>query len=108
MDRVLATLEAEGALSDARFVEGYIRDRIGRGFGPLKVQQELRNRGIEARLIRERLEAGGDDWVSRVRKLRRDRFGEPLPSQQPERARQARFLHSRGFTEEQIRRALSS
>ena len=107
VDTVLSKLEADGLLCDERFVGGFVRERMERGYGPLKVQRELRSRGIEQRLIREFLRAGDEAWFSRVREVRLKRFGEILPSAEQDRVRQARFLESRGFTEEQIHRALS-
>lgn len=35
-----------GYQSDGRFVENYIRVRIHQGYGPLKIRQELKNKGI--------------------------------------------------------------
>src|SRR5579885_2595342 len=48
IERVLSGLEAERAQSDDRFVSEYVRQRSEKGYGPLRIQQELRQRGITA------------------------------------------------------------
>ena len=102
IDKVVIQLQADNLLSDERFVESYVRIRISKGFGPLRIQQELRERGISDELLNGRDEA----WVTRARLARQKRFGEELPQGQRDLAKQIRFLQYRGFTSSQIRGAL--
>lgn len=104
----LDALAAEGLLSDARFAEVYIESRGGRGVGPLRLQAELRERGVDEALIADYLDFSDPHWRRRALAARLKRFGEaPLPDIK-ERARQARFLQYRGYTAEQTRAALDA
>lgn len=101
----LDTLEQTGLLDAGRFCESFVRSRISKGQGPQRIERELAERGIDA-------EAAGDalrqtqDWFALARTVRRRRFGEAIPKDYKERARQSRFLQYRGFSSEQIRAAM--
>ena len=100
---VLSDLQGRNWLSDARFAQAYAQARIGRGYGPLAIRAELRRRGIEdapAPVLQA-------DWQARIEQVRRKRFGPAVPKDLKERARQARFLQARGYTQEQIRKVLA-
>jgi regulatory protein len=103
---VVDALAAERLLSDARFVEEFIRQHAGRGHGPVRIRAELRQRGVPEAEVEAGFEAADHDWAATAREARRRRFGLSPPADFPERARQARFLQYRGFTSEQIRAAL--
>jgi len=50
------------------------------------------------------IEAVDVDWTERLRGLRVKKFGKKSPADYSEQARQSRFLHSRGFSADDIRR----
>ena len=102
----VAQLVADGLLSDARFTEAFVRYRAGRGYGPLRIQAELRERGVDDAVVETYLDSGDSQWLQRSEAVRSKRFGAARPVDFKERARQARFLQYRGFTTEQARRAL--
>jgi regulatory protein len=106
VDAVLAGLAGEGLLSERRYVDAYLRDRYQRGYGPLRIRAELRERGIDDGLTEQALAALAAAWVESAARQRIKRFGPGLPADYPEQARQMRFLQQRGFTGEQIRAAL--
>jgi regulatory protein len=110
IEALIATLAGEGLLSDRRFTETFVRSRLNRGQGPLRIEADLRQRGVSAELIERCLAGAGEeasDWSGTARAARRKRFGAEVPGDFSERARQARFLRSRGFTERQIREAFA-
>lgn len=110
-DEVAAALDAlaaEGLQSDARFVEAFVRSRLGRGQGPLRILAELRQRAVAPELVDGELAAAGIDWTAQAREARERRFGPGRPADWTERARQARFLAQRGFSSEQVRGALGA
>jgi len=106
VDEVLNELQEENLLSDERFAESFISARAGRGQGPARIRRELRERGVAGVLADEALAGADADWMALARAVRVKRFGAAAPEGFPERARQMRFLHYRGFTEAQIRAAL--
>jgi regulatory protein len=103
----LAELGKDNLQSDQRFTESYIRSRIERGFGPRRIALELKGRGISNTLIADCLRDEAGDWDRRAREVRSKRFGQTPPYSPKEQARQKRFLHYRGFTQEQVNGAVS-
>ena len=106
LEQVLDELVAARLLSDTRFAEEYARSRVGRGYGPVRIRAELRERGIDDAGIQAALAELGEDWCQQARATRQRRFGAEPPADLKERARQSRFLQQRGFSPEQIRQAL--
>jgi len=105
---IVAALAAEGLVSDERFVEALLHVRRVRGYGPLYIRRELEEKGIERSTIERWLDVGSHDWVEDVKRVNKKKFGGKQPASLAERAKQTRFLQSRGFTHEQIRRALGN
>ena len=105
----LDELAESGLQSDQRFTESFLRSRIMRGQGPLKIRGELERRGIERDLITATLSnaehAGEVDWYALAATTLARRFNDPGDSPR-ERARRERFLASRGFSFDQVRHAL--
>ncbi|GAB4507913.1 MAG: hypothetical protein Tsb0026_05180 [Sulfuricaulis sp.] len=100
-------LEAERLLSDDRFMESLIQVRRNRGYGPLRIQKELQEKGVEAEAIERWLDVTGREWFEDIRRVQRKKFGGKIPKSYTERARQARFLQYRGFTYDQIQQLLN-
>jgi len=99
----LAYLVNDGLLSDERFVESFIASRRRRGQGPLRIQAELRQRGVSEQLISAWLDMRDPGWLQTLRAVHDKRFSGMQPQTLAERARQQRFLNYRGFTTEQIK-----
>jgi regulatory protein len=102
IEAVLDGLVAEGLLSDGRFAAEYARSRAARGYGPLRIRGELRERGVADAHVAQALDERDPAWLEVARAQREKRFGAPPPSAYAERARQARFLRYRGFTPDQV------
>lgn len=102
VERQLAELQEKDLLSDQRFTESYVRFRSQKGFGPIRIQQELRQKGIEDRLIESYANVMDDQWFERVVKVHDKRFGGELPDDRTIQAKQIRFLQYRGFTQDHI------
>ena len=100
---VLDQLVAEDLLNETRYAEVYAYHRVDKGYGPLRIRQELRERGVEDAIVSAILGELDDLWMKKLTQVQRKRFGEPLPRGIAEQARQTRFLRHRGFTLEQIR-----
>lgn len=104
----LESLKEDNLLSDARFTENYIRSRMAKGFGVLRIQAELRERGISDELIAANLSQPDSDWLALASEVRQKKFGWAVPHLYEERMKQARFLQYRGFTAEHIYTVLSN
>lgn len=106
LGEVLDALEAEGLLAEARFVESFVRARVGKGQGPTRIRADLIQRGIAESHIQAGLREAGHDWNALAAEVRRKRFGLDAPNDFAERVRQMRFLQYRGFDGGQIEAAL--
>ena len=102
----LERLSDQGLLSDERFTEAFINQRINRGSGPLKIRAELRQKGISDAMIGTFLNERDVIWQESALAVRIRKYGSEEPSDLKERARQSRFLQSRGFSSEQTRYAM--
>jgi regulatory protein len=99
-------LAADGLQNDRRFAASLVQSRINQGKGPVRIRQDLAQRGIDAALVDEALADSGENWTELAGRVRHRKFGADLPPDFPEKARQMRFLQSRGFTAEQIQAAM--
>ena len=97
----------EHLVSDDRFMESLIRARRNRGYGPLRIQKELQEKGVAPEAIANWLVVTGQEWLEDIRRVQRKKFGGKIPKSYAERARQARFLQYRGFTYDQIQQLLN-
>ena len=102
VDAQLQRLTQENLLSDRRFVESYVNFRSKKGFGPLRIRQELKGKGLDSALIDEYLD-NDELWRNIAAEVREKRFGAAVPRDYKEVARQMRFLQYRGFNNEQLR-----
>ncbi|HYI02014.1 regulatory protein RecX [Hyalangium sp.] len=108
---VLKKLQGYGYIDDARFARERAASLLQRGrFGPQAVLQRLQAHGLGSEVAREALAAatgaGEFDALATARQVleRRGLLGRPLTPK--EQARAGRLLHSRGFSEDVIRRLL--
>lgn len=101
--QILAELASEKLLSEERFVENYIHYRSGQGYGPLRIRQELLERGIASDLIEPVLDEHAERWFKLAAAVKLKKFGKLYPQDLAERAKQFRFLQYRGFNFEQAR-----
>lgn len=105
MDDVVRSLADAGLQSDERYIEAYVTSRIGKGFGPLRISSELRQRGVDSVLISACLGGQSAQWCEHASAARAKRFGLDVPKGRREQLKQMRFLEYRGFTSDQIRSA---
>jgi len=104
---VLGQLISDGLQSDKRFVQAFIRSRIMRGQGEVRIRMELCQRGADKALA-DRAVANFDvDWFELARTVAQNKFGASSPADSREKAKRIRFLQYRGFSYDQINHALS-
>lgn len=105
-DTVTTTLDklaAESLQSDARFIEAFIASRFRQGKGPVRIRAELSQRGVPAEDVAKAIKVSEFDWLQLAKRVRRSKFGDYMPEDFKERARQMRFLSYRGFDSELVR-----
>lgn len=108
VDTLLAWLQAQGYLSEARFVESRVHARAQR-YGSLRIKQELAQHGLG--LDAEQQAALAATEFERAQAIWQRKFGASSAQAALDpalRAKQTRFLAARGFSPGVIRRLLRS
>ena len=103
LEALLDDLVSRRLLSDERYVEMRLNARAAR-FGNARLAYELRTQGVSEELVDAALGASEDEF-SRARQVWQRKFGDKA-TDAAERARQMRFLLSRGFSGETTRRVV--
>jgi regulatory protein len=104
VDALLDEFEAKNWLSDRRFAESWVADHRSKA-GSVKLAYDLRQRGVTDNIIEAVLSEIRDSEIDRAREVWQKKFGTP-PADLIEKAKQMRFLQSRGFGAEVIRRVV--
>jgi regulatory protein len=105
IEAVLDDFEARGWLSDQRFAEALVRRRSER-FGTRKIQDELQQAGVDSAKTAELLRNLKETEFQRAQELWQRKFG-VVATEQKEKARQYRFLASKGFSSDVVSRVVS-
>lgn len=103
---LLDELCSKNLQSDMRFAINYTKARADRGYGPVRIALELRERGVSELIIEDGLNSYHEhylSWQELANKVRCKKFGCLLPKKHSqEYKKQQQFLYYRGFTSEQI------
>ncbi len=107
LDSLLGELVSQGLQSDERFAESYVRSRVNSGIGPLRIAQELNQRGVGAELISRSLAEDDDFWWENLQAAWQKKYHDTdAPVEQKEYGRRVRFLSQRGFAPSMVMRLL--
>lgn len=96
LDALLDDLTARGWLSDVRAATQLVHAKRSR-FGLQRITHELRQKGIAEELISDALPALKETELEAAREVWKKKFG-TAPQDEKEKAKQVRFLQSRGFS----------
>jgi regulatory protein len=102
--RALDELEAKGFINEQRVVESVLHRRASR-LGAARVRQELQAKGLDPQAVAEAVAGLQDSEEPRAREVWRKKFGAP-PLDANDRAKQMRFLLTRGFSSDVVRRVV--
>lgn len=104
VDALLTTLIARGYLSDDRFARSMIGKKTG-AYSRRAIAEALKAKGVAGDVATQAFEEHPQDDDAALVALWRRRFGQ-APADEREKARQVRFLQSRGFSLSAIFRLL--
>ena len=104
LEAVLDDLEANDFITAERVAESVVHRRARR-LGTQRLVQELRSKGLDDETVRDASEQLRDTELQRARDLWCKRFGAP-PADIKEKAKQLRFMASRGFSSAVVLRVL--
>ncbi|ASI69848.1 recombination regulator RecX [Diaphorobacter nitroreducens] len=102
---LLDELQARDFINAERVAESVVHRRAER-FGTQRVLQELRRKGLDEDLVRSTAAQLAGTELQRARAVWGQRFGDQPADTPQERARQMRFLATRGFAADVVRRVV--
>lgn len=103
----LQRLTEDGLLSEERYLESYVRSRANEGRGPMRIREELTQRGLARADVDQALSEAQVDWDERMRELWQRRFDGQIVDLK-DKAKQSRFLAQRGYALDAIRSLLDA
>lgn len=107
IDQVIEQLIDDNLQSDERYVQAFLRSRIRRGQGEMRIRMELCQRGANQALTDKAIANYQVDWFELARSVALNKFGLCESIDNNEKAKRIRFLQYRGFNYDQIDYALS-
>ena len=97
-------LQAKDFINAQRVVDSVVNRRASK-LGAARIKQELQAKGIEGQAIQEAMHGMRATELERAREVWRKKFGQTAADAN-ERAKQMRFLLTRGFASEAVRRVV--
>ena len=99
---VLEELIEQGLQSNTRFAESYARSRVHKGFGPLRIQAELQQRGAGDCYFDMAVEDIAGSWQNLLEQVYSKKYGVEKALEMKEKVKRSRFLQQRGFSGEMV------
>jgi regulatory protein len=103
VDEAITVLAQEDWQSDTRFAEAFIRQRLRDGYGPVRISQELRQRGIDHTDMDAAVADLAGSWDELLAQVYAKKYPEDSRMPRNEWAKRVRFLQQRGFSFDLIR-----
>lgn len=107
VDTVILKLKEYNYLNDERIAENLLSRLLKKQYGLTRIRLEIRQKGIKSDVIENVLNSLDIDWFEMASESRIKKFGEAIPIEPKEKARQIRYLQSRGFSMDMIMESLS-
>lgn len=102
IERVIARLNEQHFLDDARVLQLHLQGYVRKGYGPLRIKQELKQKGFASSLIDLQFGNLDVDWFELAVQVRCKKFGDEIPDDFKEKSKQIRYLQYRGFSGDMI------
>ncbi len=107
VNAVISECLERGYLDDARFAAQFVRSRVGRGHGPNRIRQDMRNKQLGSLVIDGALFEAEVDWSEEAQKALEKKFGVFDQKDYAQKSKAYRFLLQRGFLSEHVEAALA-
>ena len=102
IEEAISSLQREGLQSDERFAESYINMRQAKGYGPVRIAMELRERGVAEAVYEPYLRDRSIDWTAVLKAAYVKKYGSTGCDDYREKAKRMRYLQYRGFALDKI------
>ncbi|MGY0217396.1 regulatory protein RecX [Endozoicomonadaceae bacterium StTr2] len=107
VEQTLDRLVAEKLQSDERFTESFVRQWLNKGYGPMRIRQELKLREVDEALVNDYLVADDELWIEQAIRMLEKRFGKSSgKTDKLAELKQMKYLQQRGFSYQHIRQAM--
>lgn len=100
--QAITELQQGGWLSDERYAEAYVRMRQNKGYGPVRIAMELKERGVNDGVVERYLQADNEIWQQILKQQHLKKYGDKPVADYNDKSRRIRFLQYRGFPLEMI------
>ena len=105
LSKALDELQAKDFINEQRVVDSVLHRRSAK-LGAARIKQELQSKGLAASAVLDAVDLLKSTEVERAREVWRKKFN-AAPENASERGKQMRFLMSRGFGSEAIRKVIA-
>lgn len=105
--QALDALQAKDFINEQRVVDSVVHRRAPR-LGAGRVRQELARKGLDREAVAHAVASLASTELARARAVWQKKFGDSASTDAAGRARQMRFLASRGFSGEVVRRVVNA
>lgn len=78
--QVVDALLLDGSLSEERFTAEFVRGRIRKGYGPIRIRMDLLERGVPDRLAEDELTRPSEFWQQQAAEVCMRKFGDASKS----------------------------
>jgi regulatory protein len=102
--KALDELQSRDFITDGRALDSVVNRRSSK-LGSARIQQELAAKGLSGEAVAQAMASLKDSELSRAQEVWRKKFG-TAPQDPQAKAKQMRFLLSRGFPSEVVRRTV--
>ena len=110
IEAIVAYLIDLDYLSDERFAEAYVAERIRKGDGPLKIRSNLQKRRVDRKFVERYVTSDDKFWIERANDVIGKRFAMnddgQTPLQLSEWKKRRNLLSNRGFPSHVVRSVL--
>ncbi|MBF6647296.1 regulatory protein RecX [Methylobacter sp. BlB1] len=99
---VIDELVQQGWQDDQRYAQNYARYRMQKGYGPVRIEYELRQNGVDEIDLDAVLQESDSSWMDLLEQVYNKKYNHKKNLDRNEWAKRSRFLLHRGFTGEMI------
>ena len=103
LEEEIEKLKIDGLLSDERFAESYFQSRKNRGYGPLRIRNELKQRGVGDQIFSQLSDE--IEWSEFALEALKKKVRGDMPTETKDILKLKKFLNYRGFEFQDIDKA---
>lgn len=103
VEPIIAEFAEQGWQDNQRFAECYARQRMIKGYGPVRIRYELQQRGIAELDIEQLAEDNVGGWLNSLLQIYENKFDQQPKLSRAEWLKRSRFLQQRGFSHDMIK-----